>query len=168
MLHPKDLHFLQEKIYDLQYALFASKSDAVLKMPTSIVSVIKVDDVAQLWFFIPRPKQYINEFEKEFFTRLDFFRKGKNYFLKIDGKAFIVNDPEEINSLMDLPEYVKSTAMNEAILVKVRILNVDYYESRSALTLHWYSRVQEQVNKWLFNQQPGYRPYKVQPDTFAY
>jgi general stress protein 26 len=168
MINEKDLHFLKERIYELNTALFISKSDAVLKMPTCIVSVLKVDDIGQLWFFIPRPKQYINEFEKAFVSEMDFFRKGKNFYLEIEGKAFIVNDPEEINCLMDLPEDVKRKAMHELVLIKLRIINVNYFESRKSAATNGMVKIKETFNQWVFNQRPGYRPYRLQPDNLAY
>jgi hypothetical protein len=62
---------------------------------------------------------------------LDFFRKGKDYFLKILGKAFIVNDPEEINSIGSISEFVKSKARNnELVILKVKITHADYSEKR--------------------------------------
>ena len=69
--------FLQEKIKNLGSAIFFNQSDAVLKLPTSIVRIIHVDEYGYLWFFMQRPPQQLNEFEKEFPVKLDFFRKGK-------------------------------------------------------------------------------------------
>jgi len=95
-----DLPFLREKIQELKNALFFSENNSVLRMPTTIVSILKVDELGQLWFFTPRPSQALHEFGREFPVRLEFFRKGKGFFLHVTGKAYIVDDPEEINGLL--------------------------------------------------------------------
>jgi hypothetical protein len=68
--------FLREKIKNLGSAIFFNQSDAVLKLPTSIVRIINVDEYGYIWFFMQKPPQQLNEFEKEFPVKLDFFRKG--------------------------------------------------------------------------------------------
>ena len=161
MSRDSNLQFIQEKIEDIRSALFYSMSDAVLKIPTSIVTALKVDEVGNVWFFVNKPMQYIAEFDKEFPARLEFFKKGKHYFLKIMGKASIVNDPEEVNGLVSLPEDIKTKAMGQLVLVKVKIQNVDYHETLSETRFNWFQTMRTRVNKWLFNEEPGYRPYKL-------
>ena len=95
----QQLCFLKEKIQEIRSALFFNLSEAVLKLPTSIVETLKVDDFGFVWFYIQKPKQDLREFDKEFPVRMDYFRKGKNCFLQVEGKAWMVSDPEEINSL---------------------------------------------------------------------
>jgi hypothetical protein len=162
MLPETHLPFLQEKISDLRSALFFSLSNAVLKMPTTIVTALKVDEVGQVWFLVNRPMQNIQEFDREFPARLDFFRKGKNFYLKISGKACIVNDPEELNGLVNVSEEVKSKAMDQLVLVKVKIQSADYVENAPAETNGWLYALRAQFNRLLGNQ-TGYRPYSLQP-----
>src|SRR6201986_717756 len=100
MLPQTDLRFLQEKIQDLKNALFFSQNTSILRMATTIVSVLKVDELGQMWFFLSRPQQALHEFDREFPVRLEFFKKGRDFFLHVSGKAFIVTDPEEINSMV--------------------------------------------------------------------
>ena len=65
MLPDSSIQFLQDKIEDLRSALFFSLSNAVLKMPTTIVTTLKVDDAGQIWFFVNRPAQFLHEFDKD-------------------------------------------------------------------------------------------------------
>ena len=58
----QQLNFLQEKIREIGSAIFFNQSDSVLKLPTSIVSTLKVDDYGFVWFFIQKPKQSLKEF----------------------------------------------------------------------------------------------------------
>jgi general stress protein 26 len=127
MLSQPQVLFLQEKIMDLQQALFFNLSDAVLKLPTSIINALHVDDVGQVWFLVTRPSQNIAEFDKEFRARLDFYKKGKSFYMHVTGKASIVADPEEINSVTSIAENVKPTANSKMILVKLKINTIHYY-----------------------------------------
>jgi general stress protein 26 len=129
------LSFIQYKIKELQNALFFSTSDSLLKIPTHIVSVIQVDELGQIWFAVPRPAQQIHEFDNSFGAKLDFFRKGKDFYMKVLGKAFIVNDPEEINTIVYVNEEIKQKARNnEIVLIKVKITHADYAEKKQPHT----------------------------------
>ncbi len=158
MLPQSDLRFLQEKIQDLKNALFFSQNTSLLRIATTIVSVLTVDDLGQMWFFVPRPRQALNEFDREFPVRLEFFRKGRDFFLHVAGKAFIVTDPEEINGLVH--EDIREQACNNLVLIRVQMLKADYFETTSPATqANWWRDLRNQVHTWLFNSRPGYRPY---------
>jgi hypothetical protein len=127
------LSFVEEKLRELENALFFSTSDAVLKMPTCVVRILDIDELGQLWFVVPQPMQFIYTFERVFPARLDFFRKGRDYYMKILGKAFIVNDPEEINGISGISEFIKHRARkNELVILKVKISHADYSERTPA------------------------------------
>src|SRR5258708_39675624 len=124
------LTFIEEKVMDLENALFFSLSDAVLKIPSCVVKVLQADELGQLWFVIPKPSQLIHAFDKTFPVKLDFFRKGRDYYLKIFGKAFLVNDPEEINHLESLHENIKQQARyDETVLIKVQMSHAEYFDT---------------------------------------
>ena len=155
-----DLPFLREKIQELRNALFFSQNSSLLRMATMIVSVLKVDELGQLWFFVPRPTQALHEFDREFPVKLEFFRKGKGFFLHLTGKAYIVDDPEEVNSL--LFEELKEQVSHRMVLIKVKMGRADYFES-TARTHHssWWRDLRTQLHAWLFNTRPGYKPYQL-------
>src|SRR5689334_13472249 len=133
----QQLNFLQEKIQEIGSAIFFNLSDSVLKLPTSIVTTLKVDDYGYVWFFIQKPRQSLKEFEKEFPVRLDFFRKGKSCFLQVNGKAWMVNDPEEMNAYVSIPETGETFPVSEMVLVKVKIMKAEYYETKSTRHSWW-------------------------------
>lgn len=127
------LSFVEEKVRDLENALFFSTSDAILKIPTCVVRILRIDEFGQLWFVVPKPTQFIHTFDKIFQAKLDFFRKGRDYYLKILGKAYIINDPEEVNSIEGLGEAIKQKARrNELVILKVKITHADYMEKNQA------------------------------------
>jgi hypothetical protein len=153
----QQLSFLQEKIQEIGSALFFNLSESVLKLPTSIVSTLKVDDYGFVWFFVQRPKQSLKEFESEFPVRLDFFRKGSGCFLQVNGKGWVVTDPEEMNSFVTLPEDAKKLAMNEMVLVKVKIMRAEYYETKPAQQHSWWYGMVNSVTTW-FRHSNNLRP----------
>ena len=158
MLPQSDLHFLQEKIQDLKNALFFSQNTSLLRFTTAIISVLKVDELGQMWFFVARPQQAITEFDREFPVRLEFFRKGRDFFLHTSGKAFIVTDPEEINGLVH--DDIREQAGSHLVLIRVQMSKADYFETPApSARAHWWKDLSNQVYAWLFNSRKGYRPY---------
>ena len=149
----QQLVFLQQKIQEIGSAIFFNLSDSVLKFPTTIVNTLKVDDYGYVWFFVKRPKQDIKEFEAEFPVRLDFFRKGKNYFLQVMGKAWVVTDPEIINDYAVLPENVPSISVNDMVLVKVKILKAEYQDTQTSAKSSWWQSAMHTVQAWF--KSPG-------------
>jgi|SRR5688500_744226 len=119
--------FLQNRIMDLQQALFFNESQSVLKFPTSIINVLHADDVGQVWFLVSRPQQHLNEFDKQFRARLDFYKKGKDYYLHVKGKACIVTDPEEINNVDALDDEIRQLALTSMALIRMNIQETFYY-----------------------------------------
>ena len=160
MLPQPSLLFLREKILDLKKAIFISQHSSLLKMATTIISVENMDDLGQLWFFVPRPQQALHEFDREFPVRLEFFRKGKDYFLHASGKAYIVTDPEEINGLLD--EEIREKTDDHLVLIKVKMLKAEYFQSPAPHTqARWWRELRNQLHVWLFNTRPGYKPYHL-------
>ena len=161
MLNQSDLRFLGEKIQDLRNAIFFSQNTSLLRMATTIVSISKVDELGQMWFFIPRPPQALHEFDREFPVRLEFFRKGRKFFLHVSGKAFIVTDPEEINSLVH--DDIREQTAGNLVLIKVRMMKADYFEStaRPTRAAGWWRDLRAQLHMWMYNTRPGYKPYYI-------
>jgi hypothetical protein len=153
----QQLNFLQEKIQEIGSAIFFNLSDSVLKLPTSIVNTLKVDDYGFVWFFIQRPRQNLKEFETEFPVRLDFFRKGKSYYLQVFGKGWVVTDPEEVNFSVDLSEDMKQMAMKDMVLVKVKILKAEYSGAMAGSRHSWWQNAFSSVTTW-FRNSNNYRP----------
>jgi general stress protein 26 len=125
------LYFLREKISELETALFYNLSSSVFKIPTSVVRVLCTDDCGQIWFCLPSYSGVVNEMDKRFPSFLQFFRKGQNFHVKITGKAYIVNDPEEVNSISWINNDMKVAAIcGQKMLIKVKIQYADYFEQK--------------------------------------
>ncbi len=159
MLNHSNLLFLQGKIQDLGTALFFSLNSSLLKMPTSVVRILKVDELGQVWFSVPRPSQALHEFDRDFPTRLEFFRKGRSFYLHITGRAFIINDPEEVNGVM--ANGILQGAADQFVLIRVKMLKGEYFESLPDTRRNVWRDLRTQIASWLFNTRRGYGPYHV-------
>jgi len=150
--------FLGEKIKNLGSAIFFNQSDAVLKLPTSIVRIFNVDEYGYIWFFMQKPPQQLSEFEKEFPVKLDFFRKGLDYSLQVIGNGYIVSDPEELFVVITNIDEVKQFNPDEMVLIKVKMTRADYFDN---ITGAKSSRLQNAISvlqSWIFPHAPGYKP----------
>jgi len=156
MASNQQINFLQHKIREIGSAIFFNESDSVLKLPTSIVTSLTVDDYGYVWFFIQKPRQDLRQFEMEFPVRLDFFRKGKDYFLQVIGKGWVVTDPEEVNTFVKQPEDATQLIMDDMVLVKVKMTKAEYYETRSARA-SWWRHAFSSFTTW-FRSSNNYRP----------
>jgi general stress protein 26 len=131
------LCFLQEKIIELQTALFYNFSSSVFKPPTSLIRALRVDDCGQIWFCMPVHGGLVNELDKDFPCLLQFFRKGANFHVRITGKAHIVNDPEEVNGIAWAENGMKSAWITGKImLIKTKIQYADYFEQKTKAVVH--------------------------------
>lgn len=158
----KDLLFIINKINDIKIALFYCQTKSVLKIPTSVVNTYKVDDDGTILFFMPRPKQLISQFEKEFPVSLNYFKKGLNYYMNIYGIARIVNDPEELHEY-ELTFDEVERALKTDILVNVKILKADYFDNDSAG-----KNIVNKVKSFIYSLmswEPGGRSYDFSPKS---
>ena len=101
-----------------------------------------------------KPRQELGAFDHEFPVRMDFYKKGAPFFLQVNGKGWVVNDPEELNSINLTGE--SRQALADLVLVKVKILKGEYYESRSS-NLSWWKQAATVVTSW-FRNNNHYRP----------
>jgi len=152
----QQLQFLQQKIKEINSAIFFNLSDSVLKFPTTLVSTLKVDDYGYVWFFVKKPKQNINEFEKEFPVRLDYFKKGTEYFLQIMGKAKVIIDPEEVNNFISDAEELKGQDVEDSVLVKVKMMKADFQQTQTRNPNSWWANAVYYFFTWF--RSSDYRP----------
>ena len=129
MENNKILHFITEKVEDLEQAIFYCYSKGPLKINNTIIRTSKVDVNGCISFFIKRPTQSISEFEQEFPVGLNYFKKGKEYSLNIFGKARIIDDPEELAYDSELTMEEINCALTTHILVKVKIINAEVFDN---------------------------------------
>lgn len=159
----RQLYSLKEKIMNLGSAIFFNESDAVLKLPTSIVRIIHADDYGYLWFFIQRPRQRLTEFEKEFPVRLDFFRKGLDYSLQVLGNGHIVSDPEELFLVTSNIEEIRQFNPDKMVLIKVKMTRADCFDNITGNKSSWLQNTISMLQSWIFPHAPSYGPTTYYP-----
>jgi hypothetical protein len=114
-------NLLNQQIMDLGSALFFSEGKSELQLPVHIINNVVVDDQQQIWFLIHRPTQTLSEFDAVMPAKLDFFKKGMSYQVKVTGTAYIVDDAAKVAELAG--EGVNTQSL---VAIKVAISKADY------------------------------------------
>jgi hypothetical protein len=150
MIQDLSISVLREKIKELENALFMSESNALVSLPTHIVRVSEVDEEGNIWFIIPKPTQVIESFSKEMPAKLDFFKKGSSFFLKISGVASIVWTAREMKEVNLSKEFSNSLKKGN-VAVKVKVELTEIIEKAPKQTSNPLLNVGTQVYNWLLN-----------------
>jgi hypothetical protein len=129
MKNQKLQNFIAEKIDDLKYAIFYCHSNDDFHINNSIIHSSSVNDDGTISFFINRPNPLLIQYTHEFPVGLNYFRKGKNYFMNILGKALVVYNKEEAASLTGKSVEEMSEKLLDKALVIVTISKVDFWDT---------------------------------------
>jgi len=144
--------FLKRKLSELNSALFFAEGDSLFKLPNHLVTEMEINDDGEIRFVIPKPAQNIEAFDKEFPVRLEFFKKGIAYRLKIQGKGFIVEDGAEMNKWLSYSTSRQEKAQHESLLmIKVSVQFVDYTGNISGSFPSRLKMAGMQLTDWLFS-----------------
>jgi len=128
MLPDTNLEFIRNRIYEIRTALLYSLSDEIIKLPTSLISVQKVDEKGQIWFLMNRTPQLMEKNEQRFPARLQFYRKGKPFYMQVSGHAAMVENIAALNHLFSAPRTIRKAVSHNLIVVKLKIDSVEYHE----------------------------------------
>ena len=166
MFHENSLVFIKERISEIRSALIYSMSDELIKFPTSIISILRTDDDGHLWFFIKRPLAIMLDAEMKFPARLQFYRKGKPFYLNVDGWAGIDEDQQLINQFTDYMEKESSSvAMQNMMLVKLQITKAEYHEQKPLISgRNFVKNVLRRLYDSTVKPSYYYRPMKLKPE----
>ena len=118
MASDTNLQFIREKIYEIKHAVMYSMSNELVKIPNSIVTVLKVDNEGNLWFLCTPPAYRVEECECVFPARLQFYKKGKFFRLEVSGKATIMNNEYNAGD--------SEKSREKPILIKMNMSNIEY------------------------------------------
>lgn len=122
------VQFIREKIQELQTALVFPETNALAKVPNYVISAAQTDDTGNIWFIIRRPAVYMEQDEWQFPCRMDFFKKGLNYHMKVYGHACIISNFNEV-SCPGMPAGLQQRMEEQQeVAVKVAISYADYFE----------------------------------------
>lgn len=157
MVNNLHLSFLQSRVNDIRSALLFSQSKSVLKLPVSIVKAIRVDELGYVWLLVPRPKQDIREFEQQFPSQLNFFRKGMEFYLNMEGKARIILEPAEIEEMRQAVAAEDISTLSGFCFVKLEIAQAAYHEIMPETGSGIWAGLRAQLAHWLSRQAPEYK-----------
>jgi hypothetical protein len=144
--------FLKRKLSELNSALFFAEGDSLFKLPNHLVTEMEISDDNEIRFVIPKPAQDIEAFDKEFPVRLEFFKKGIAYRLKVQGKGTIVEDHTEMDKWLAFSTSRQEKAKNEPmIMIKVSVQFVDYSGNISGSFPSKLKMASMQLSGWLFS-----------------
>jgi hypothetical protein len=142
---------LRSKILELQSALFFTDSTSLIKLPTHIISEVEMDEEGMIWFVIPRPSQDIRAFDKEIATRMEFFKKGKEFFVKVSGKASLITEEAEAAEVPGLSEtMLAKMADQKLIAVRVEIKESELVDNAAKANRTWLQISRSQLSSWFF------------------
>ena len=161
MLNP-DLNFVQSKIADIRTALFFCGSNTILPFPAYIVSAIKTNENDLICFFVITCWDNNVFYQGLFPGKLEFYRKGYPFTLKIDGDVKLISGKTAMQDLLPFP--LIDEVYNGVLLVSVKIQRVIYNELISTRKFNPVQRVYSFMKKML-RSLPGrkYSQVKWQP-----
>lgn len=129
---PETDSLIRQQIQTLGSALFFTENESLLKLPVHVIDNVQLDEQNRLWFLIQRPTQALTEFDNELPAKLDFFKKGISYYIKITGTACIVDNTEKVQWLAESNDDVK-----ELVAVCVTIRTIDHFETGTKPVQSW-------------------------------
>ena len=115
---------LKQQIMALGSALFFTENESLLKLPVHVINNVQVDDESQLWFLIQRPTQALTEFDAALPAKLEFFKKGMSYHIKVNGIASIVDSSTKVKELAGDAQHLPSL-----VAIKVTIKQAEYIQT---------------------------------------
>ena len=147
----QEMNVLKSKITELQTALFYTESLSPIKLPTHVINDVEVDVEGNIWFAVPRPVMHIDAYEKEVLAKLDFFKKGKDFFVKIKGVATLLVDADTINGFDTLSDEMKAKMNDEnSIGILVKIEDKEFVDNTPKPAQNWLQASRSQLSSWFF------------------
>jgi hypothetical protein len=146
-----EMETLKTKIMELQSALLFTESSSIVKLPTHVISDVELDNEGNIWFVIPKPAMHIEAYEKEIPAKLDFFKKGKDFFVKVRGIAFLQTDLTEANTNEALSAEMRQRMQDaEVIVVKVQVQVSELVDNSPKPSQNWLQASRSQLSSWFF------------------
>lgn len=142
-----EIQTLETKIMELQSALFFTESHSIVKLPTHVISDVELDSEGSIWFVIPKPSMHIEAYDREMPAKLDFFKKGTDFFVKVRGTAFLQTEVigESLSAAMR-----QRMQGADVILVKVQVQESELVDNSPKPSQNWLQASRSQLSSWFF------------------
>lgn len=142
---------IKAKIQELGSALFFTESASLVQLPTHVIPETEIDEKGDIWFVIPMPVQHIDAFDKEIPAKLDFFKKGLSFFVKVTGTAYLITDQSEIENATGLSAEMRERMYDATSLpVKISIQDADHIDNTPKPKKNWIHSTSMQLSSWFF------------------
>lgn len=151
MIQDMSVQLLGEKMKELENALFVSDARSLSKLPTHIVQIAEVDEEGNAWFIIPRPTQVIESFDKQMPAKLEFFKKGKGFYLKLRGLASIIHSEDLLPRTKIFQELSESFKKKKLVAVKLKMQSAEYFENAPKTPSNPMVNLGHMMYNWLLN-----------------
>ena len=142
-----EMQTLKSKIMELQSALFFTESNSIVKLPTHVISDVELDSEGSIWFVIPKPPMHIEAYDKEMPAKLDFFKKGTDFFVKVRGTAFLQTEATEASLSAEMRQRMQGA---DVILVKVQVQENELVDNSPKPSQNWLQASRSQLSSWFF------------------
>jgi hypothetical protein len=141
------IDIIRDRVTDIRSALFFNIGETPSVYSAGIISALEVDEEGHIFFFITRPEYLMLE-DRRFPSRLEFYRKGRPYFLKVNGVAELVTDHESLDRYFVTYGFPIDAAGKKLALVKVKVQQVEYNEPEELPASHILKKFSVQVSAW--------------------
>jgi hypothetical protein len=147
-MHNNDttLAFLKEKIEEIRIALFKAEINSELQLPNNIISTLKVDEEGYIWFYTSCNGSYATQVDKEFFAYLDYYQKGRDSRLRVNGRASIIDGCGS-----DADTTIGNSSL---ILLKMKIMQAEYFGHDIEKQQTWMDRIKTTFTDLLAGPSP--------------
>lgn len=157
-----DLAFLKEKIHKIGSALFFPENGNLFRYPVSIINIARTDATGNLWFYVYQPWASEDALQNDFPVTMDFFKKGSDFSIKVQGTAKIYQEQDEI---VDIPKWMSAIKSKDFLLVRVKMCSAEYFDYNPQPTLTVLQKLMASWNNWMYSLKPHYRYFNLIPIT---
>ncbi|UAY53314.1 pyridoxamine 5'-phosphate oxidase family protein [Ferruginibacter albus] len=117
------IEFVRKKIQDIKIAKFHGEINSPLPLPDNIINTLRTDEDGNILFFTSCNGHYAPHIDKTFYATLEYYHKGNDFYLHIEGKASIIEDEER--------EFAATSSNYDMILIKLKIVKAEYFENKN-------------------------------------
>ncbi len=144
----QNMLFLKDKIREIKIALFKAEINSELQLPNNIIQTLNVEDNGTIWFFTTCNENHARFIDKPFYAYLDYYKKDTGCRLQLSGKAIIADNEQE-----DQFATRNFASVYTNVLVKMKIMQADFFESKTFSNLSWAEKIKTVLNNLFLPQE---------------
>ena len=121
----ESLSFLSEKIMELGTAILTCQGTSEIPYQSAIIQTTYIDNSGFVFLAVHKSMHLHQDPGKNFYVMLNYYKKGKPFFLNAFGLAKAATGHEHLA----LPENLKNELEEDKVLLCVRILEANYHQT---------------------------------------